>query len=100
MIKDFVVVKCPKCGYEYVAAEIFLPKYLLGKPNNIIRDDAGHIMLIEGEQPCSTEDYECEHCGTLFKTTLDIKSESKCVSKDEDETFTIDLTNNDKEELF
>ena len=99
MTKDFIVIKCPKCGYEYVAAEIFFPKDLLGKPNNIIRDDKGHIILVEGEQPCLTEEYECEHCKTTFKTTLGITSESK-YNKDEEDSFTIDLTDNEKEQLF
>lgn len=99
MTKDFTVIKCPKCGYEYVAAEIFYPEDILGKPNNIIRDDDGHIILIEGGQPCLTETYECEKCGTIFKTTLSITSESK-YNKEEEESFTIDLIDKDKEQLF
>lgn len=99
MTRDFIVIKCPKCGYEYTAAEIFFPQDLLGKPNNIIRDDKGHIMLVEGEQPCLTEEYECEHCGTTFKTTLSIISESK-YNKEIENSFTIDLSDNDKEQLF
>lgn len=99
MTKDFIVIKCPKCGYEYVAAEIFFPKDLLGRPNNIIRDDNGHIILVEGEQPNLSEEYECEKCGTTFKTTLSITSESK-YNKNEEDSFTIDLTDNDKEQLF
>ena len=31
--KKFIIVKCPKCGYEYLPAEIFTRAFL-GKPDN------------------------------------------------------------------
>lgn len=98
MIKDFVIIKCPKCGYEYAAAEIFYPDTLLGKPKNIVRDDDGHIILIEGEQPDIKEEFECEKCGTIFKTTLSITSETKYNKNLDKDDFVMDL--NDKETLF
>lgn len=101
MTKDYVIIKCPKCGYEYVAAEIFFPKTLLGKPSNIVRDDDGHIILVEGEMPTLQETYECDNCGTTFKTTLSISSESKYNKEiDDEDDFVIDLGNSDKEKLF
>ena len=98
MTKDFTIIKCPKCGYEYVAAEIFYPQDLLGKPNNIIRDDKGHIILIEGESPCFDEEFECENCGTIFKSHLDINSTTKYDKDLEEDEFVIDLE--DKTKLF
>lgn len=100
MVQDYIKIKCPKCGYEYVAAEIFYPQELLGKPNNIIRDDSGNVILIEGECPHFTESYECDNCGTTFNTTLYIKAESKYNKEIEEDDFVIDLENNDKEKLF
>lgn len=98
MTKDFKIIKCPKCGYEYVAAEIFFPQDLLGKPNNIIRDDKGHIILIEGESPCLEEEFECENCGSVFKTNLDMIFNSYYNKDLDEDEFIIDLE--DKTKLF
>ena len=43
-----LVIKCPKCGYEYLPAEIFFPDVLLGEPSNIIRDEEGKVEFFEG----------------------------------------------------
>lgn len=98
MTKDFKIIKCPKCGYEYVAAEIFFPQDLLGKPNNIIRDDKGHIILVEGESPCFEEEFECENCGSIFKTKLDMTFNSFYDKDLDEDEFVIDLE--DKTKLF
>lgn len=98
MTNDFKIIKCPKCGYEYTAAEIFLPQYLLGKPNNIIRDDKGHIILVEGEEPCLEEEFECDRCGTLFTTRANMEFDSSYDAETEEDVFTIELE--DKEKLF
>lgn len=100
MTKDFVIIRCPKCGYEYVAAEVFFPEDLLGKPNNIIRDDNGKIILVEGEQPETTETFVCENCNTEFRVRLGIQTESKYNKDLENEDFTYDLRDSDKEQLF
>lgn len=98
MTNDFKIIKCPKCGYEYTAAEIFLPQYLLGKPNNILRDDKGHIVLVEGDEPCLDEEFECDRCGTVFTTHVDMGFDSSCNAGVEEGVFTLEL--DDKEKLF
>ena len=100
MTKDFTIIKCPKCGREYVAAEIFMPSDLLGKPNNIIRDDDGKIILCEGEQPELKEEYTCDNCGTTFEAFLHIESYSRYNKTEDDDEFVISLRDEDKEELF
>lgn len=100
MTKDFIILKCPKCGYEYLASEIFYPDDILGKPNNIIRDDKGHIILVEGEQPHSSELFECYNCGTTFKADLGFNTETKYNKDLEEDDFVIDLQNPDKTDLF
>lgn len=100
MTKDFVILKCPKCGYEYTAAEIFFPKDLLGYPNNIIRDDSGKILLVEGKQPSLVETFVCDNCGTTFKARLGLQAETTYNKDLEDEDFVIDLKEEDKEDLF
>ena len=43
-LSKHIIIKCPKCGYEYLASEIFYPEDLLGTCNNIIRDENGKIL--------------------------------------------------------
>ena len=46
--RKFEIIECPKCGYEYLPAEIFVPKYYFGTPENIERDEHGKIINYEG----------------------------------------------------
>lgn len=101
LTRDFTIIRCPKCGYEYTAAEIFYPEDLLGRPEGIMRDDRGHIVFVEGEQPQLSETYDCNECGTTFRATLSIVS--SCTynkALDDDDVFVIDLKADDKETLF
>lgn len=95
-LTKYITIKCPKCGHEYLALEIFYPESLLGSCSDILRDDNGRILLVSnGEEPCLEEDWECYNCGCNFKARLDIKgysvynqnydfSEDYVISNDED----------------
>ena len=98
--KQFII-KCPKCGYEYLASEIFYPEDLLGTTKNILRDDNGKILLISGgDNPCLEQEWECDHCGCNFKAKLEIKAESTYNRNyDFSEDYVI-TSNDDKEKLF
>ena len=61
---DFKVIKCPKCGHEYLPAEVFYRDDLLGRPENIIRTENGTIELFTGENPNYEESFICDNCGT------------------------------------
>lgn len=65
--KNFTVIKCPKCGYEYLPAEIIFPKVLLGKPRDIIRDENGAIEFFNGDTLNTHEEFDCENCGVAFE---------------------------------
>lgn len=99
--EKYFIVKCPKCGAEYTIAEIFYPENLLGTPVDIIRDDNGRIIFIDGKEPELEEDWECEHCGTDFKVKLEIKPtvvyDKRLDFKDD---FSVDINKSDKEVLF
>lgn len=104
MINDLnkhVIIRCPKCGYEYLASEIFYPEDLLGKSTDIIRDDNGKIIFLgNGEEPELTENWECEHCGCEFQAKLNIKGET---IYDNNYDFSDDYQiaiDDDKESLF
>ena len=73
-LKKHVIIKCPKCGYEYLASEIFYPQSLLGSAPNPLRDDMGKILLLpEGEEPELEEDWECYNCGCNFKAKIEMR---------------------------
>lgn len=101
MTKDFGLVKCPNCGYEYTVPEVFFVEDIFGKPTNIIRDDAGEIILVEGETPRNTEQFTCDKCGCVFtaKVNHQVTTKTYLFPRDEDEVV-IDLKDTDKEELF
>lgn len=74
------VIKCPHCGWEYEPGEIYLPDVLLGYPINVIRDALGHIIYTEYKpykEPCSTEEFWCEHCDRPFVIEAEITYKSK-----------------------
>jgi DNA-directed RNA polymerase subunit M/transcription elongation factor TFIIS len=96
-----IIIKCPKCGAEYLASEIFYPEDLLGSCKNILRDENNKIIMLEdGEEPSLEEDWECYNCGCNFKASLSIKGSSLYNSNyDFSEDYTI-KAEDDKEKLF
>lgn len=41
------VIKCPYCGHEYEASEIFMPGELIGRAKNIIKNPLGKVIFTE-----------------------------------------------------
>ena len=65
-------IVCPHCGREYMPAEIFMPEDLLGKPMEVIRNEAGHIEFYLGDSPDFVETYVCDECNTEFKVEANL----------------------------
>ena len=63
------IISCPKCGYQYLPGEIYDPKYFLGQPKNIVRNNIGEILGYEGIVMDPDETFICEHCGEEFKVS-------------------------------
>ena len=78
MKKSFFIIKCPKCGWEYLPEEIFIN--VLGKPKNVLRDKDGRILFFDGESMELQETYICDNCNCtfiseikpLFETRVDV----------------------------
>ena len=66
-VRKFELIECPRCGYEYLPAEIFIPKYYFGTPKDIERDSRGKIMSYEGTSVDLFEKYTCDNCNTEFR---------------------------------
>ena len=73
------VIKCPKCGYQYLPGEIFIPNALVGEPKNIVRNTIGEILGYEGTDPELNESYVCDHCNQEFNIVakLSFSTDSK-----------------------
>ena len=100
-LKKHIIIKCPKCGYEYLAFEIFYPDDLLGGSTDILRDENGKIIFLgNGKEPSLETEWECEHCGCTFKVKLFIKGETIYnTTYDFSDDYTI-TNETDKEDLF
>ena len=64
--KVLEIIRCPRCKYEYLPAEIYLPTYFLGKPTGIIKNN-NMIESFTGNSMDTTETYTCDNCGSTFK---------------------------------
>jgi len=67
--KNWPVIKCPHCGYEYTPAEILYPDSLLGEAKTVIRDALGKIIYQEYDkdlEPTQVEKYFCDNCDKPF----------------------------------
>ena len=76
-----IIVKCPHCDREYLAAEIYVSKFILGKPNDIQRTVEGKILEHGGTAPYLDETFECEKCFKPFSAKMTIKVETEKITK-------------------
>lgn len=61
------IIRCPKCGAEYLAGEIYIPNEFLGVPNDVEREVATHKILNDFGKPMNTnERFICDYCNTPF----------------------------------
>ena len=66
-VRKFEIIECPKCGYEYLPAEIFVPNAFFGRPENIERNADGKLVSYEGSSVDLFETYWCDKCNTEFR---------------------------------
>lgn len=65
--RKFEIIQCPKCGREYLPAEIYYPKHFFGKPKDIIRDVYDRILDYDDTSMDLLEEYTCDKCNTNFQ---------------------------------
>lgn len=66
-IRKFEIIECPHCKYEYLPAEIFVPRAYFGHPENIQRDENGKLVSYDGTSVDLFEKYICDNCNTEFR---------------------------------
>lgn len=88
-MKKNIIIKCPKCGQEYLMEEIYYPQEFFGYPLNIIRDEKGKIIYYSNESINPVETYTCDNCDCKFEVTAKITFDTKIC--DSDNEFTMSL---------
>lgn len=81
----FKTIKCPKCGQEYLPAEIFYPNTFLGEPKDVVRTPDGKIDFFEGTTMNLEETYCCDNCEAPLKIKANVSFEC-VVEKEKDFT--------------
>ena len=71
---------CPKCGREYLPAEIYYPNNFLGKPQNIDKIQ-GKIESFDGKSMDLEEQYQCDSCDCTFKVIAKVSFKTSEVTK-------------------
>lgn len=74
------LIKCPNCGCEYLAAEIFYPNQFLGTPKNIEKDEAGKLIYFNGADMDTTETYVCDNCNRKMTITAKVQFDATVAS--------------------
>lgn len=99
-MRKFVVIKCPKCGAEYLPAEIFFSDKLLGYPKNIIKNKNGKIEYFDGDTMCLTEEYTCDYCECTFIAEAKVVFESSVnICHDFSEDYSVSLYEEERASL-
>jgi uncharacterized C2H2 Zn-finger protein len=100
-MKDFYVIKCPKCGFEYLPEEVYFPDVLTGTARNIVRDElTGKIIYFDGESMNTHEEMTCDRCGCTFDVNGKINFVTKInVAHDFSEDYSTKIYKNDRIKL-
>ena len=69
--KKEIYITCPKCGTEYLPAEIYYPNEFLGKPQGIDKLN-GKIENYSGKPMNLEETYQCDNCNCKFSVTAKV----------------------------
>ena len=73
MKKKVNIIKCPKCGAEYLPPEIFIPNAFFGKLDEVERYADYTIKRYYGKPMDTTEHYRCDQCDTPLKITTKLQ---------------------------
>lgn len=80
-IEKLEKIVCPKCGREYLPAEIYYPKEFFGTPQNIDKSNNGKIESFEGSSLNIEETYQCDSCNCTFNVVAKISFKTSETTK-------------------
>lgn len=85
------IIKCPKCGREYLLAEIYYPEDLTGKPQNIIKDENGKIISYSGIPSTKNQEFICDSCNSKFSINCNIEVSTTLQKDDFEEEYIVKI---------
>lgn len=85
-----IVIKCPKCGREFLPCEIYLPDSFLGKSRVVVRSPQGKVEYISGTNMDLQEEYLCD-CGTHFKVEASVEFKTSVLKSQTQEEYITQL---------
>lgn len=65
--RKFETIDCPRCGWQYLPAEIYTDRAFTGRPYHIERLENGKIVEYDGTSVDQFETYTCDCCNTEFR---------------------------------
>lgn len=74
-------IVCPKCGREYLPAEIYYPNSFFGRPQDIDRTNDGKIENFTGKSMDLEESYQCDNCGCRFQVSAKVSFKATEINK-------------------
>ena len=86
-IRKTPIIKCPHCGAQYLAAEIYMPGAFLGRPDDLVKDSLGKILYEdyqEDKEPDMIEHFICDYCDKPFviEATITYKTMEEAPERD------------------
>ena len=81
------IIRCPRCGAQYLPGEIYMPGALIGYPEDVVKDSLGKILYEdypEGKEPELIEHFTCDICDKPFivEATVTYKSMTEAPERD------------------
>lgn len=82
------VIRCPRCGAEYLPSEIYIPGSLIGQPDEVIKDSFGKIIYedysTDTREPDMIEHFICDYCEKPFviEAMVTYKTKTEAPEKD------------------
>lgn len=76
-----IIIECPRCKKQYHFQEIVMPKTIFQELRGILRDDAGKIIDIIGDNEKMEELYFCTKCDAPIKVNIKLEFETSIESK-------------------
>lgn len=86
------IITCPNCGAEYLAGELFIPNWFLGRPLAVERDKTNHKIINSTGIPMTLdEEYICDFCNKLFFIHANIEFNTKIDNRLDSGIYVSDL---------
>lgn len=81
------IITCPHCKAQYLPCEIYMPEYVFGKVDDLVKDPEGRIIYTdyqENWEPDNIEHYVCDFCNKPFVIEASMSFKTKAEKEELD----------------